>query len=46
MEPPIEHSDVTTIMGMIGDIQEDVRAIREILENDDGEEEEDWQTDS
>jgi hypothetical protein len=46
VEPPINHSDVTTIMAMIGDIQEDVRAIRELLENEDGEEEEDRQADS
>ncbi|HEX7256035.1 MAG TPA: hypothetical protein VF236_08930 [Gaiellaceae bacterium] len=45
MEPPIEHSDVTTIMRMIGDIQEDVRRIRTLLENEDGEEEEDRQAD-
>ena len=40
MEPPIEHRDVTTTMGMISDIQVDVRAIRKFLEEDDGEEEE------
>lgn len=40
MEPPIEHRDVTTIMRMIGDIQVDVRGIRNLLEDEDGEEEE------
>ena len=39
MEPPIEHRDVTTIMGLLGDIQKDVKGIRKLLE-DDGEEEE------
>jgi phage host-nuclease inhibitor protein Gam len=40
MEPPIEHRDVTTIMRLIGDIQLDVTRIRELLEDEDGEEEE------
>jgi hypothetical protein len=40
VEPPISHQDVTTIMRLLGDIQEDVRAIRGLLEEDDGEEEE------
>ena len=39
MEPPIEHRDVTTIMGLLGDIHVDVQAIRDLLEDDDGEEE-------
>jgi hypothetical protein len=39
IEPPIEHRDVTTIMALLGDIKEDVRAIRAVLEDDDGEEE-------
>lgn len=39
MEPPIEHRDVTTITGLLGDIDEDVREIRTLLEDDDGEEE-------
>ena len=39
MEPPIEHRDVTTIMGLLGDIDENVRAIRTLLEDEDGEEE-------
>lgn len=37
MEPPIEHQDVTTIMGLLGDIDENVRLIRALLEDDDGE---------
>ena len=40
MEPPIEHRDVTIIMSLLGDIQNDVRRIRNLLEDDDGEEEE------
>jgi len=40
IEPPIEHRDVTTIMGLVGDVQTDVRAIRELLEAEFGEEEE------
>jgi hypothetical protein len=39
MEPPIGHSDVTTIMRLLGDIQVDVREIRALLEDEDGEEE-------
>jgi hypothetical protein len=39
MEPPIEHRDVTTIMGLLGDIQGDVRRIRKLLEDENGEEE-------
>jgi hypothetical protein len=40
MEMPIEHRDVTTIMSLLGDIQDDVRRIRNLLEDDDGQEEE------
>lgn len=40
MAAPIEHRDVTTIMRLIGDVQTDVRAIRELLEAEYGEEEE------
>jgi hypothetical protein len=40
VEPPIGHQDVTTIMKLLGDIQNDVRAIRVLLEEEDGEEEE------
>jgi hypothetical protein len=43
---PIEHRDVTTIMGLLGDIQADVKRIRALLEDEDGEEEEeDWEPD-
>ena len=38
MEPPIEHRDVTTIMALLGNIDENVAAIRSLLEDDDGEE--------
>jgi uncharacterized protein YukE len=41
VEPPISHSDVTTIMRLLGDIRDDVRKIRNALEDDDGEEEDD-----
>jgi hypothetical protein len=40
VEAHIGHQDVTTIMRLLGDIQNDVRAIRVILEEDDGDEEE------
>lgn len=40
MEPPIEHRDVTTTMGLLGDIQLDVAVIRRLLEDEDGEEKE------
>jgi hypothetical protein len=36
--PPIEHGDVTTIMGLLGDISENVERIRKLLEEEDGEE--------
>jgi hypothetical protein len=39
IEPPIEHRDVTTIMGLLGSIQDDVARIRLLLEDEDGEEE-------
>jgi hypothetical protein len=38
MELPITHRDVTTVMALLGDIQEDVERIRRWLEDDDGEE--------
>ncbi|MEX2210439.1 MAG: hypothetical protein WD689_01555 [Gaiellaceae bacterium] len=41
MEPPISHGDVTTIMGLVGDIRDELRKIRKLLEEEDGEEEED-----
>ena len=39
VELPIEHRDVTTIMALLGDIKDDVHAIRILLEGNDGEEE-------
>jgi hypothetical protein len=39
--PPISHRDVSTIMGLIGDIRFDVAVIRRLLEDEDGEEEAD-----
>ena len=39
---PISHGDVTTIMRLLDDIQQDVAAIRHrLVEDDDGQEEED-----
>jgi hypothetical protein len=46
IEPPIDHSDVTTIMRLLGDVQTDVRIIRELLEDEDGEEAEDSEDDT
>ena len=40
VEPPISHRDVTTIMLMVSEIQIDVKRIRSLLEDNDGEEEE------
>ena len=42
----MSHQDVTTIMGLIGDIQEDVEAIRWLLEDDDDGEAEAPETDT
>jgi phage host-nuclease inhibitor protein Gam len=39
VEPLISHSDVTTIMALLGDIQRDVFRIRRVSEDEDGEEE-------
>jgi hypothetical protein len=39
MELPIGFGDVTTIMRLLADTQRDVRVIRNLLEDDDGEEE-------
>ena len=39
MDSPIDHRDVTTLMRLLGDIQSDVRRIRNLLEDEDGEEE-------
>ena len=39
MDSPISYGDVTTNTGILGDIQDDVAAIRRLLEEDeDGEE--------
>jgi hypothetical protein len=46
IEPPIEHRDVTTIMGILGDMYEELRKIRMLLEEDDGQEEEPAEDDS
>jgi hypothetical protein len=40
VEPLISHRDVTTIVEMLGDIRADIAAIRGVLEEDNGEEEE------
>jgi hypothetical protein len=40
VDPPISHRDVTTIMGLLGDIREEVHRIRQLLEDEDEEEEE------
>jgi hypothetical protein len=40
IQPPIEQGDVTTIMRLLSDIQIDVSRIRELMEEDNGEEEE------
>ena len=44
-EPVVSHEDVTTLMGMIGDIKANVAAIVRLLSEDDGEEEEEDETD-
>jgi hypothetical protein len=41
VDPPISHSDVTTVMRLLGDIREDVRKIWQLLEDEDAEEEDD-----
>ena len=46
IEWPIEHRDVTTTMALLGDIAENVRAIRAMLEEEDGQEEEGPEVDS
>lgn len=40
MDPPNEHRNVTTIMALLGNVQADVRAIRDLLKAEYGEEEE------
>lgn len=42
----LEDRDLTTITVMLGDIREDVEQIRRLLEDDDGEEEENREADS
>jgi hypothetical protein len=39
IESLVSHQDVTTTMRILGEIRDDVRTIRELLEDDDGEEE-------
>jgi hypothetical protein len=46
IEAPITHNDVTTTMRILDDIHWDVRRIHELLEDDDGEEEEDREPDA
>jgi hypothetical protein len=41
VDAPISHRDVTTIMSLLGDIRNDVRKIWELLEDEDGEKEDD-----
>jgi len=36
----ITHRDVTTVMALLGDIQQNVRRIKQLLEDDDDDEEE------
>jgi hypothetical protein len=40
IEPPIEHQDVTIIMSLLGNMQQDIARIRELLEGELGQEEE------
>ena len=46
IEPPIEFHDVTTIMALLGNMQRDLARIRELLEDELGEEEEDPEDDA
>ena len=47
VEPAISHRDVTTIMALLGDLKEDVRKIRMLMEDGNGEEEEEtWEPDA
>ena len=39
-DSPASHQDVTTIMGLLGDIRAEVTRIRQLLEEDNGDEEE------
>jgi hypothetical protein len=38
VEPLISHGDVTIIMRLLADIHDDVRRIKKLLEDEDGEE--------
>jgi hypothetical protein len=40
VELPFDHTDVNTVIGLIADIRDDVRDIRRLLEDEDGDEEE------
>lgn len=46
MESPVSHRDVTTIMALLGDIKTDVRRIRILLEDENGDEEGTWEADA
>jgi hypothetical protein len=46
VEAPITHRDVTTVMALLGDIHDNVRRIRLVLEEDDDGEAEDPEDDS
>ena len=46
MEPIASHQDVTTIMDLLGRLQADVGAIRQMLEEEDGDEETDPEADA
>jgi hypothetical protein len=39
IEPLISHQDVTTIMGLLAEMKDDLHVILQLLEDDDGEEE-------
>jgi uncharacterized protein YukE len=39
VEPIASHQDVTTIMDLLADIRDEARQIRQLLEDEDGEEE-------
>jgi hypothetical protein len=46
VDQPISHRDITTIMGFLGDIRVDVAVIRRLMEDENGEEEEDDEADA
>ena len=46
MESPVSRRDVTTIMALLGDIKTDVRRIRILLEDENGDEEGTWEADA